>query len=80
MDAGKAAVFVRCFAAITAVLADELELPMGALPQLLRAALDNSARLDGPNGREPFWEACAERFAMLSVEWLQQVREGAMPR
>lgn len=47
-------VMVRCFAALTAVLADELGLPVGALPQLLGAALRDYARPDGPVGPEPF--------------------------
>lgn len=43
-------VLVRCFVALTAVLADELELQVGTLPQLLRAAIDDYARQDGPVG------------------------------
>jgi hypothetical protein len=54
LDDGQGTVLVRCFAALTAVLADELGLPVGALPQLLRAALDDYARPDGPVGPEPF--------------------------
>jgi hypothetical protein len=60
LSAGHAAVFVRCFAAITAVLADELELPPGTLPLLLHAALVDSADPDGSVGREPFMRSlCA---------------------
>jgi len=54
LSAGAGMVFVRCFAAITAVLAGELELPAGTLPLLLRAAMVDSANPDGPVGREPF--------------------------
>jgi hypothetical protein len=43
-------VLVRCFTALTAVLADELDLPVGTLPQLLRAAIDEYGRQDGPVG------------------------------
>jgi|GEM_PF-5296078 len=50
-DTGTA--MVRCFAMITAFLADELDLPVGTLPTLLRAALDDYRRDDGPVGIEP---------------------------
>lgn len=46
-------VLVRCFVALTAVLADELELSVGTLPQLLRAAIDDYGRQDGPVGIGP---------------------------
>jgi hypothetical protein len=46
-------VLVRCFTALTAVLADELELQVGTLPQLLRAAIDDYGRPDGPVGIGP---------------------------
>lgn len=44
---------VRCFAVLTAFLADELELPVGTLPALLRAAIDDYGRAEGPQGIEP---------------------------
>jgi integrase len=46
-------VLVRCFVSLTAVLADELELQVGTLPQLLRAAIDDYGRPDGPVGIRP---------------------------
>ena len=54
LDGDQGTVLVRCFAALTAVLADELGLPVGTLPQLLRAAMDDYARPDGPVGPGPF--------------------------
>jgi hypothetical protein len=46
-------VLVRCFTALTAVLADELELPVGTLVELLRAAIIDYGRPDGPVGVGP---------------------------
>ena len=46
-------VMVRCLAALAAFLADELALPVGAMPALLRAAIDDYIRPDGPIGLEP---------------------------
>ena len=44
---------VRCFAMLAAFLADELELPVGALPALLRAAIDDYGRTDVAAGIGP---------------------------
>lgn len=44
---------VRCLAVVAAFLADELALPVGAMPALLRAAFDDYCRPDGPMGVEP---------------------------
>ena len=46
-------VLVRCLAVLTTFLADELELPIGTMPTLLRAAIDDYIRPDGPIGIEP---------------------------
>ena len=44
---------VRCFAMLAAFLADELELPAGSLPALLRAAIDDYGRTDVAAGIRP---------------------------
>jgi len=44
---------VRCFAMLAAFLADELELPAGTLPALLRAAIDDDGRTDVEAGMGP---------------------------
>jgi hypothetical protein len=53
----EATVMVRSLAALCAVLADELELPIGTLPQLLGAAVDDYARPDGPVGPDAFMKS-----------------------
>jgi hypothetical protein len=56
---------VRCFAALTAFLADELELPAGTMPALLRAAIDDYNREDGAgveDGLRGLYEAVRVAF------------------
>ncbi len=52
LPAGTGTAMVRCLAVLAAFLADELALPAGTVPALLRAALDDYSRSDGPMGVE----------------------------